>query len=94
MKKVEIVARMAGEAKISKKAALAVFTSFVTTVRGELQKKGGSIRVSDLGTFRVLKRKARKGVNPQTGKKINIPAMTVPRFSASKKLKETALKSK
>jgi DNA-binding protein HU-beta len=94
MKKLEIVARMAEEAKISKKAALSVFNSFVTAVRSALQKKGGSIRVSDLGTFRALKRKARTGVNPQTGKKINIPAMTVPRFSASKKLKESALKSK
>ncbi|MGO9568846.1 MAG: HU family DNA-binding protein [Desulfomonilaceae bacterium] len=94
MRKVEIVARMAEEAKISKKSALAVLNSFVTAVRDALQKKGGSIRISDLGTFKVLKRKSRTGVNPQTGKPIKIPAMTVPRFSASKKLKETVLKSK
>jgi DNA-binding protein HU-beta len=94
MTKAEIVARMAEEAKISKKSALAVFNSFVTAVCGALQKKDGSIRISDLGTFRVVKRKAHTGVNPQTGKQIKIPAMTVPRFSASKKLKETVLKSK
>lgn len=94
MRKSEMIARMAEEAKISKKSALAVFNSFVTTVRDALRKKGGSIRISDLGTFRAVKRTARTGVNPQTGKKIKIPAMTVPRFSASKKLKETVLKSK
>jgi DNA-binding protein HU-beta len=39
------------------------------------------------GTFRVGKRKARVGRNPQTGKEIKIPAKKVPKFAAGKALK-------
>jgi len=40
------------------------------------------------GTFQIRKRKARKGVNPQTREAINIPAKKVPRFVAGKNLRE------
>jgi len=40
------------------------------------------------GTFQVRKRKARTGVNPQTGEAIEIPAKKVPKFVAGKNLKE------
>jgi len=42
----------------------------------------------------VVKRKARSGVNPQTMKKIKIPATKVPRFTASSALKGSVKKSK
>jgi DNA-binding protein HU-beta len=35
-----------------------------------------------------MKRKARKGVNPQTGKELRIPAKKVPRFKPGKGLRE------
>ncbi|MEJ2719135.1 MAG: HU family DNA-binding protein, partial [Deltaproteobacteria bacterium] len=38
--------------------------------------------------------KARTGVNPQTRQKIKIPATKVPRFSASRALKESVKKAK
>jgi DNA-binding protein HU-beta len=38
------------------------------------------------GTFSVVKRKAREGRNPQTGKAIKIPAKKVVKFKAGKKL--------
>jgi len=40
------------------------------------------------GTFQVMERKARRGVNPQTREAINIPAKKVPKFKAGKNLKE------
>jgi len=94
MTKAELVNRMAEEANITKKAASAALNAFIETVHDALRKKTGRIRISDLGTYSVSKRKARTGVNPQTGKKIKIPAMTVPRFTASKALKEIAKKAK
>ena len=57
-------------------------------------KKDGKIRIADLGSLRVTRRKVRTGVNPQTGKKIKIPAMKAPRFNASKALKESVKKGK
>jgi DNA-binding protein HU-beta len=90
MTKSEIVALMAQSAGITKKAAGAVLNSIVGAVHESLKKADSKIRIADLGTFSVTKRKARAGVNPRTGKKITIPAMKVPRFSASRALKEAA----
>jgi len=40
------------------------------------------------GTFQVMERKARKGVNPQTREAINIPAKKVPKFLPGKGLRK------
>ncbi len=94
MTKAELVARIAEEAEITKKSAAMALDAVVSAIHGSLKKKDGKIRVADLGTFAVAKRKARTGVNPQTGKKIKIPATKVVRFSASKALKDAAKKAK
>jgi nucleoid DNA-binding protein len=44
------------------------------------------------GTFKVSKRNARTGRNPQTGATIKIAARKVPRFSAGKTLKDAVAK--
>jgi DNA-binding protein HU-beta len=93
MTKADLVARIAKEANITKKAASSALNALVEAVHQSL-KKDGEIRISDLGTFKVTKRKARTGVNPQTKKKMKIPAMKVPAFRASKALKEAAKKAK
>ena len=36
------------------------------------------------GTFKVVKRKARTGINPQTGEKMRIKAKNVVKFKAGK----------
>jgi DNA-binding protein HU-beta len=41
------------------------------------------------GTFKVAKRSARNGRNPQTGKPIKIKAKKVPKFTAGKALKDS-----
>jgi len=50
--------------------------------------KGEKVTLVGFGTFSVLKRKARRGRNPQTGKTLQIPAKKVPKFAAGKGLKE------
>ena len=47
-----------------------------------------SVTITGFGTFSARARAARAGVNPKTGEKIQIPAMTVPKFKAGKGLKE------
>jgi len=42
------------------------------------------------GTFQVIERKARKGVNPQTRGTIQIPTKKVPKFKPGKGLREKA----
>ncbi len=94
MTKGEIINLMAKEAGITKKAAGKAINSFVKAIHDSLKKKGGKIRVPDLGTFVVLHKKARTGFNPQTQKKMKIAASNAPRFRASKALKQTASKAK
>jgi DNA-binding protein HU-beta len=94
MTKAELVGKMAAEAGISKKAAVAALNSLVGAIHESLKKKEGKIRINDLGTFKTIKKKARTGVNPQTRQKIKIPAAKVPRFSASKALKDAVKKAK
>jgi nucleoid DNA-binding protein len=94
MTKAELEDKIAKEAEITKKAATMALDAIVGAVHDSLKKKDSLIRISDLGTFKVSQRKAREGVNPQTGKKIKIAATKVPRFVASKALKQTAKKAK
>ena len=94
MTKAELISRIAKEASITKRAAGNAFDAIVGAVHDSLKKKDGSIRISGVGTFTVVKRKARTGLNPRTQKKIKIPAKTLPRFSASKALRETVKKRK
>jgi len=51
-------------------------------------KGGKKVVVTGFGTFEPRHRAARMGVNPQTGEKLQIPAMTVPAFKAGKGLKD------
>ncbi len=63
----------------------------VETVFDEIAKalsKGQEVAVAGFGSFRVVKRAARAGVNPRTGAKLQIPARKVPKFRASKTLKD------
>lgn len=50
--------------------------------------RGEEVSFPGFGTFRVVKRAARMGVNPKTGEKIQIAASTKPKFRAGKLLKE------
>ena len=93
MTKADLVARIAEDADISKKAAQAALDSLVGVVHESI-KKTGRIRIDKLGTFRVIKRKARTGVNPQTGAKIKIPAKKAPAFTSAKALKAVVTSKK
>lgn len=94
MTKTELVKHLSEQARISRKAASAALNAFVGAIHDSLRTKDGKIRVTDLGTFVAAKRKARTGVNPQTLKKIKIPAATIPRFRASAALKNVVAKAK
>ena len=94
MTKAQVVTKIAKEANITKKAAAMALDALIEAIQDALKKKEGKIRIADLGTFRVVKKKARTGVNPQTKQKIKIPATKVPRFSASRALKEAVKKAK
>jgi DNA-binding protein HU-beta len=88
MTKAELIENMAKDAKISKAAAGAALNSFVTNVTKALKKKDGKVTLVGFGTFSKVRRKARKGRNPQTGAVIKIKARNAVKFKAGKKLKD------
>ncbi len=88
MTKAEIVEKMAKDAGISKVAAATALDSFMTSVIKALKKKDGKVTLVGFGTFAKVRRKARKGRNPQTGEPIKIKACNVVKFRPGKKLKD------
>ena len=88
MTKAELVERAAKDAKVSKVAAAAALNSFIGSVTKALKKKDGKVTLVGFGTFSKVRRKARKGRNPQTGAPIKIKARNVVKFRPGKKLKE------
>lgn len=91
MNKGELIAKIAGESKLTKTAAEAALDAFMTAVKGAL-KAGEKVQLVGFGTFEVRNRAARKGRNPQTKAEIKIPASKAPVFKAGKALKETVNK--
>jgi len=87
MTKADIVERMAKDATISKAAAGVALNSFVSSVTKALKKKDGKVTLVGFGTFQKVRRKARKGRNPQTGATIKIKASNTVRFKPGKALK-------
>jgi DNA-binding protein HU-beta len=89
MTKAELVEKMASDAEISKVAASAALRSFMEGIEKALKKKDGKVTLVGFGTFSKIRRKARKGRNPQTGAAIKIKASNVVKFKPGKKLKES-----
>ena len=72
----------------SKVMAAKALDSFLEGVGQALKKKDGKVTLVGFGTFSKLRRKARKGRNPQTGEEIRIKACNVVKFRPGKKLKD------
>ena len=87
LKKADFIKAVAKQAGTSQKEADAVLAATLATIRDAL-KKGDSVAFLKFGTFKISKRAARTGRNPQTGKAIQIPAAKLPVFKASAALKE------
>lgn len=87
MNKGELVDQVAKKAGVTKKAAEQIVTAIVDTVM-ETVADGEKVTLVGFGTFEPRERKAREGRNPKTGDKMEIPATTVPAFSAGKLFKE------
>lgn len=88
MTKGDLIAAMAKAAGISKRAAEDALNGMLSSV-GKALKKGDTVTLVGFGTFKVVKRAARTGVNPQNPtEKIKIPARKAPVFRPGKGLKE------
>ena len=86
MNKSDLVNEVAKVVSTKKQAREAVDCIFSTITKNLKKKKTATL--IGFGTFRVVKRKARNGRNPQTGEVIKIRAKKVPKFVPGKGLKD------
>ena len=82
-----LVSAIAEKTELSKKDIETTIDVMIEEIT-KVIKTGDKVTLTGFGTFRVSNRAAREGINPQTKEKIQIPAMTVPKFTAGKALKE------
>lgn len=86
MNKADLIEEVA-KVTCSKKEAVLALGAILAAIQKTL-KKGNDVTLVGFGTFKISKRKARVGRNPQTGKAIKIAAKKVPVFKAGKGLKD------
>jgi DNA-binding protein HU-beta len=84
--KADLIDAIAKKCSLSKKAAGDALDAVIESITKALS-KGQTVTLVGFGTFKVRKRKARTGINPQTKEKIKIPARKVPVFVAGVGLK-------
>jgi len=93
MNKADLVKAIAQKATLNQATAQKALESMLETFKDSL-KKGDKIQLIGFGSFEVAKRAARKGVNPQTKKTIQIAAKKVVKFKPGKDLKDLIAKGK
>ena len=71
---------------VSKASAEKAVNAVVESIAGSLR-RGKNVQLIGFGTFKVVNRKARLGVNPKTGEKIKIKASKAVKFAVGKELK-------
>jgi DNA-binding protein HU-beta len=72
---------------LSNRDAAKAVDAFLDSITDAL-KKGDAVTFTGFGKFSTAHRAAREGVNPRKpGEKVQIPAATVPKFSAGSTLK-------
>ncbi|MDR3358730.1 MAG: HU family DNA-binding protein [Desulfovibrio sp.] len=92
MTKAEIVEKIYSKAGLPTKSKAEAALNAVVDVVREALAAGDTITFTGFGSFKVVKRAARKGRNPQTGKEITIPASKVAKFTPGKGLKDALKK--
>jgi DNA-binding protein HU-beta len=79
MNKTELISAIADESGLSKVDAKRALDGFLSSVSKEL-KKGGKVTLVGHGTYQVIEKSARTGINPRTKEPIKIPAKKVVKF--------------
>lgn len=91
MTKVDLIAKVAAEAELTKKDAEKAVSAVFDGITESL-KAGDKVTLVGFGTFETRNRPARKGHDPRTGKEIDIAASVAPAFKPGKALKDAVAK--
>lgn len=72
----------------SKAAAERALNAVIGSIKSSV-KKSKAVQLIGFGTFKVVNRKARTGINPKTGEKIKIAASKSVKFSPGSEFKKS-----
>lgn len=89
MNKGDLIVKVAQDCNLTKAAAEKALNSVLGAITDAVA-AGEKATLIGFGTFSVAERAAREGRNPQTGKKIKIPAKKIVKFKAGSKLVDAA----
>jgi integration host factor subunit beta len=87
MTKAELVEEVSRVSDLTKKHSEVVVETVFRSIIEALQ-RGEKIELRGFGSFRLRQREPRKGRNPKTGDKVDVPPKKVPYFKPGKELKE------
>jgi integration host factor subunit beta len=87
MTKAELVEEVSRVADLTKKHSEMIVETVFRTIIDALQ-RGEKIELRGFGSFRLRQREPRKGRNPKTGDRVDVPPKKVPYFKPGKELKE------
>ena len=83
----EMVQQVQDKTGLTRKESMAGIDGLFKIIKDELS-HGKPVKISGFGKWTVLKKKARKGRNPQTGKEMTISARKVVTFKPSNVLRK------
>jgi integration host factor subunit beta len=86
MTKAELVEEVSRVSDLTKHSEVIVDTVFKSII--DALHRGEKIELRGFGSFRLRKREPRKGRNPKTGDKVDVPPKKVPYFKPGKELKD------
>ena len=87
MTKAELVEEVSRVSDLTKKHSEMIVDTVFRSIIEALQ-RGEKIELRGFGSFRLRQREPRKGRNPKTGDKVDVPPKKVPYFKPGKELKE------
>jgi len=87
MTKAALVEEVSRVADLTKKHSEVIVDTVFHSIIGALR-RGEKIELRGFGSFRLRQREPRKGRNPKTGDRVDVPSKKVPYFKPGKDLKE------
>ena len=87
MTKAELFEEVSRVSDLTKKHSEVIVDTVFRSIIDALH-RGEKIEMRGFGSFRLRKREPRKGRNPKTGDKVDVPPKKVPYFKPGKELKE------
>lgn len=87
MNKTELIHAVSEKTGLSKVDGKKAIEAVIETI-SEQMKNGNKVTILGFGSFSIINKAARKGVNPKTQQEIKIPARKVVKFKAGSELTE------